>query len=71
MGKTGQICRFGCFAVVEVRVKVTPGTLKGLFVPESVCGEVALAPTSGFQFDESPTRWIKGAHEGNAHAQYH
>lgn len=43
----------------------------GLFVPESVRGEIALAPTSGLQFDESPTRWIKGAHEGNAHAQYH
>lgn len=44
---------------------------EGLLVPESVCGEIALTATSGFQFDKSPTRWIKGAHEGDAHTQYY
>lgn len=43
----------------------------GLLIPESVCGEISLTPTSGFQFDKSPTRRIKGAHEGNADTEYH
>lgn len=44
---------------------------KALLIPECVRSEVALTPTGGFQFDKSPTRRIKGAHEGNADAEYH
>lgn len=39
-------------------------------VPQCVRGEVALTAASGFQFDESPTRWIERAHQRDAHAQY-
>lgn len=44
---------------------------KGLLVPECVGSEVALTPPGRFQFDKSPTRRIKGAHESNADAEYH
>lgn len=44
---------------------------KRLLIPECVRGEVALTPTGGFKFDKSPTRGIKGAHEGNADTEYH
>lgn len=40
-------------------------------IPECISCEIALTPTSGFQFDKSPARRVKGAHEGNAHAEYH
>lgn len=40
-------------------------------IPECVRSEVTLAPACGFQFDKSPTRRIKGAHEGDADAEYH
>lgn len=44
---------------------------KGLLIPECVCSEIALTPTSGFQFDKRPTSRIECAHEGNADAEYH
>lgn len=40
-------------------------------IPESISCEIALTPTSGLQFDKSPSRGVKGAHEGDAHAEYH
>lgn len=64
-----------CFGRVwcqdKMRDKDRNREAKCLLIPESVRSEVALTPTGGFQFDKSPTRRIKGAHEGNANAEYH
>ena len=40
-----------------------------LWVPECVCGEVALATAGGFQLDECSSSWVEGAHEGKTHAE--
>lgn len=59
--------------VCEARVttNATEDTFKNVLVPKSVRSKVALTPTGCFQFDKSPTRRIKSAHEGDANAQYH
>lgn len=41
------------------------------FMPECIGRQIALTPTSGFEFDKRPARRVKGAHEGDANAEYH
>lgn len=42
-----------------------------IYIPECIGCEIALTPTSSFQFDKCAARWVKGAHQGNANTEYH